>query len=474
MGLSLRARSHSHLLPNFSAIRRYAKNENNEVGGQSIMSEAIKRVARIFQVRNARLLLSVRISGQSGDGLLQTALTSFVLFSPERQNSATGIAVAFAILLVPYSIVGPFVGVLIDRWSRQQILLWSNVLRCVLMLSICLVVLNHGQNALLAGLVLTSLGANRFIQACLAASVPQVVTREHLVTANALFPTLGTTSAAIAAATGIGAQHYFGSSDRANSILILVGALCTLIASYFATRIKPKMVLGPAGVSGKVRHHFKTSIHDLFIGLRTLRESTNARKSIYAASLQRFAFGITTIYALILSRTAWSSAGKVTNSISDFGACAGSAALGAFVAAMISVFVLSESDHEGHRVMRQAHLRLASITACIACLPIVAIAIQIASLVSVCLAAFTVAFTGQFLKINADTTIQATIDDAQRGRVFSIFDMLLNGALVLGISVFALIPALQKHSVLSSLTIALTFVGCAYLIRELKPAKATT
>jgi len=438
------------------------------------MTEAIKRVARIFQVRNARLLLSVRISGQSGDGLLQTALTSFVLFSPERQNSATGIAVAFAILLVPYSIVGPFVGVFIDRWSRQQILLWSNVLRCVLMLSICLVVLNHGQNALLAGLVLTSLGANRFIQACLASSVPQVVTREYLVTANALFPTLGTTSAAIAAAIGIGAQHYFGSSDRANSLLILVGALCTLIASYFATCIKPKMVLGPAGVSGKVRHHFKTSIHDLFIGLRTLRESTNARKSIYAASLQRFAFGITTIYALILSRTTWSSTGKVTNSISDFGACAGSAALGAFVAAMISVFVLSEPDHEGHRVMRQAHLRLASITACIACLPIVAIAIQIASLVSVCLAAFTVAFTGQFLKINADTTIQATIDDAQRGRVFSIFDMLLNGAFVLGICVFALIPALQKHSVLSSLTIALTFVGCAYLIRELKPAKVTT
>ena len=438
------------------------------------MTEAIKRVARIFQVRNARLLLSVRISGQSGDGLLQTALTSFVLFSPERQNSATGIAVAFAILLVPYSIVGPFVGVFIDRWSRQQILLWSNVLRCVLMLSICLVVLNHGQNALLAGLVLTSLGANRFIQACLAASVPQVVTREYLVTANALFPTLGTTSAAIAAAIGIGAQHYFGSSDRANSLLILVGALCTLIASFLATRIKPKMVLGPEGVSGKVRHHFKTSFHDLFIGLRTLRESANARKSIYAASLQRFAFGITTIYALILSRTTWSSAGKVTNSISDFGACAGSAALGAFVAAMISVFVLSEPDHEGHRVMRQAHLRLASITACIACLPIVAIAIQIASLVSVCLAAFTVAFTGQFLKINADTTIQATIDDAQRGRVFSIFDMLLNGAFVLGICVFALIPALQKHSVLSSLTIALTFVGCAYLIRELKPAKVTT
>lgn len=436
------------------------------------MTEAIKRVVRIFRVRNARLLLSVRISGQSGDGLLQTALTSFVLFSPERQNSATGIALAFAILLVPYSVVGPFVGVFIDRWARQQILLWANLLRTVLMLSICLVVLNHGQNALLAGLVLTSLGANRFIQACLAASVPHVVTREHLVTANALFPTLGTTSAAIAAGLGIGAQRYFGSSDRANSLLILIGCVCTLTASYWATRIKPRMILGPEGIAPTVNHHFKDSISDLYIGLKTLREFASARNSIYAASLQRFAFGITTIYALMLSRTTWSTEGKVTNSISDFGACAGSAALGAFIAAMISVFLLSEPDHEGHRVMRQAHLRLASITACIACLPIVSVAIQVASLVSVCIAAFTIAFAGQFLKINADTTIQATIDDSQRGRVFSIFDMLLNGALVLGISAFALIPALGKYAVISSLIIAATFVGCALLIREIKQVKA--
>lgn len=436
------------------------------------MTEAIKRVVRIFRVRNARLLLSVRISGQSGDGLLQTALTSFVLFSPERQNSATGIALAFAILLVPYSVVGPFVGVFIDRWARQQILLWANLLRTVLMLSICLVVLNHGQNALLAGLVLTSLGANRFIQACLAASVPHVVTREHLVTANALFPTLGTTSAAIAAGLGIGAQRYFGSSDRANSLLILIGCVCTLTASYWATRIKPRMILGPEGIAPTVKHHFKDSISDLYIGLKTLREFASARNSIYAASLQRFAFGITTIYALMLSRTTWSTEGKVTNSISDFGACAGSAALGAFIAAMISVFLLSEPDHEGHRVMRQAHLRLASITACIACLPIVSVAIQVASLVSVCIAAFTIAFAGQFLKINADTTIQATIDDSQRGRVFSIFDMLLNGALVLGISAFALIPALGKYAVISSLIIAATFVGCALLIREIKQVKA--
>ncbi|NBU32108.1 MAG: MFS transporter [Actinobacteria bacterium] len=432
------------------------------------MTEAIKRIVRIFKLRNARLLLLVRISGQSGDGLLQTALTSFILFSPERQNSAIGIAVAFGILLLPYSIVGPFVGIYIDKWSRQQILFWANLLRAGLMLAICLVVVNHGQNFLLAALVLTSLGATRFIQACLAASVPHVVTKAHLVTANAIFPTLGTTSAAIAAAIGIGGQRIFGATDRANATLILAGGACTIVASLSATRIKPRTVLGPHGKLSESTNPLRASVSELYAGIKILRKVTNARRSIFAAALQRFAFGITTIYALILSRTSWSTSGKVTNSISDFGACAGSAALGGFVAAIISALLLSEPDHEGHRVMRQAHLRLASIITCIACLPIIFIAIQAASLVSVCIAAFVIALTGQFLKINADTTIQATLDDVWRGRVFSIFDMLLNGSLVLGITVFALTPRLQDEKLLTSLVIASTFIVCAIFVRELK------
>ena len=433
-------------------------------------TESIKRIVRIFKLRNARLLLLVRVTGQSGDGLLQTALTSFVLFSPERQNSAVGIAVAFGILLLPYSIVGPFVGIFIDRWSRQQILFWANILRATLMLAICGVVLNHGQNALLAILVLTSLGATRFIQACLAASVPHVVTRAHLVTANALFPTLGTTSAAIAAGLGIGAQRYLGASDKANALIIIAGSFCTIVASVAATFIRPRTVLGPHGTVSKLNSQLQAVAKELGSGIQVLQKLPLVRQGIFAASLQRFAFGITTIYALILSRTKWSTGGQITNSISDFGACAGSAALGGFVAAIISALLLSESDSNGQRILRQQQLRRAAIITCLVSTPLIYFLLIAASLISVCLAAFVIAFAGQLLKIHADTTIQALVDDLWRGRVFAIFDMLLNGSLVLGITLYAALPIMQNGFMVTALVTSLTFVVCASLIKERKSA----
>ena len=70
-----------------------------------------------------RKLLAIRLTGQAGDGMLQSALATFVLFSPERQASASAIAAAFAILALPYSLIGPFTGVFLDRWHRQRVLL---------------------------------------------------------------------------------------------------------------------------------------------------------------------------------------------------------------------------------------------------------------------------------------------------------------------------------------------------------------
>ncbi len=65
----------------------------------------------------------MRWTGQLTDGIFQSALASFVLFSPERQASAVNAAVAFAVVLLPYSIVGPFVGTILDRFSRQRAIL---------------------------------------------------------------------------------------------------------------------------------------------------------------------------------------------------------------------------------------------------------------------------------------------------------------------------------------------------------------
>src|SRR6476619_6437621 len=83
----------------------------------------------VVRHRDFRRLFATRLTSQASDGMFQSALASLFFFSPEKQTSAGSVAAAFAVLLLPYSLVGPFAGVLLDRWRRRQVLVWANVLR---------------------------------------------------------------------------------------------------------------------------------------------------------------------------------------------------------------------------------------------------------------------------------------------------------------------------------------------------------
>src|SRR3954451_16107985 len=96
-----------------------------------------RRVAGVPQVQTSvrhllargdfRRLLSTRLLSQFGDGVFQAALAGTVLFNPQRAADPVDVAAGFAVLLLPYSLVGPFAGVWLDRWSRRQVLLRANV-----------------------------------------------------------------------------------------------------------------------------------------------------------------------------------------------------------------------------------------------------------------------------------------------------------------------------------------------------------
>jgi MFS family permease len=401
----------------------------------------------LLRYANARALLGVRIFGQTGDGLLQTALATFVLFSPQRETDPRKIALAFGILLLPYSVIGPFIGVFIDRWSRRTILIRANWLRIVTMIAIALVITGNAANTLLAVLVLISLGLNRFVQAALSASLPHVVDGDDLVPANALFPTLGTTAASLAAATGIATQNILSNSDAVNAGLVIVGSIFAGIASLIAFRMTPKNILGPHLVESAMREEFRNVFAGLASGFRYMVQSGRALSSMVAVCFQRWAFGALTVHALLLSRNSWSTNNTADEAVLFFGLCAGAAALGAFTAAILSTFLLSDraekSSSAGVPPHRQVHL-IAAMTIATAVSAIVTfIGYQSGTLVAVCATAASLGFAGQLLKINADTTIQRTIDDAHRGRVFSIFDMMLNVAIVLGITTYALIAGIR-------------------------------
>ena len=410
------------------------------------MSRPSIKSLSVLRHANARELLGVRIFGQAGDGLLQTALATFILFSPQRESDPRKIALAFGILLLPYSVIGPFVGVFIDRWSRRTILIRANWLRIVTMIAIAIVITGNNANTLLAVLVLISLGLNRFVQAALSASLPHVVDGDDLVPANALFPTLGTTAASLAAAMGIATQNVLSNSDSVNAGLVILGSVFAGIASLIALRITPKDILGPHLVESAMRDEFRNALSGLAAGFRYMVQSGRALSSMVAVGFQRWAFGALTVHALLLSRNSWSTNNTADEAVLYFGLCAGAAAMGAFTAAILSAFLLSDRKDpsaKGAAPHRQVYLVTTMTIAIAVSIIVTFIGYQSGTLVAVCVTAASLSFAGQLLKINADTTIQRTIDDAHRGRVFSIFDMMINVALVLGITTYALIAGIR-------------------------------
>ena len=53
------------------------------------------------------------------------------------------------------------------------------------------------------------------------------------------------------------------------------------------------------------------------------------------------------------------------------------------------------------------------------------------------IASFFIGFAGQCVKISSDSVVQTTVDDEFRGRVFAIYDMALNFAIVGGTALTA-------------------------------------
>ncbi|MCX6418266.1 MAG: MFS transporter, partial [Actinobacteria bacterium] len=205
----------------------------------------ISDVAAVVRGSGFRQLLSVRMAGQFADGVFQTALASYVLFSPERQTDAQSIASAFAILLLPYCVLGPFVGVFIDRWQRRQILLIANFARAVLVASIALIALSSAPEIALLSVGVFAISINRLVLSALGASIPRVVPLDNVVTANAIAPTLGTLSTVLGAGLGVYLRSLFGgATDTNDAILIAVAAGIYVIAGSLALRLG-RRALGP-------------------------------------------------------------------------------------------------------------------------------------------------------------------------------------------------------------------------------------
>jgi MFS family permease len=373
-------------------------------------------------------LLELRAVSQFGDGLFQAGLAGGLLFSTDRAAVPWEIAASFAVLYLPYSVLGPFAGALLDRWDRRLVLVGANLGRLVLVLGIAaLLAAGAGDPHILFGALIVN-GFTRFVSSGLSAALPDVVSRAQVVAMNSVATATGGAAAFLGAAFMLVPRWLFGADDTGAAAIILIVALPVSLALLLSVRFPPH-VLGPhesvRAIHGSVAYAVATGwLH----GARTVLAVPTVAGTLAGLATHRMVLGINTMLVLVMvrhSETPDVVAGLGTSAV--FLAATGT---GAFLATVVTPAAVGRWGR-----YRTANGALAFG----ALIQLAGSGLQLPMMV---LCGFLLGAAGQIVKLCADTAMQIDVDDALRGHVFTVQDSLFWVAFIGAMAVSAaIIPA---------------------------------
>jgi MFS family permease len=444
-------------------LDRMVANIRSKVNPKLITTLTLMGIWPVSKGSRLNRILAIRWSGQLTDGLFQSALASFVLFSPERAPNAISAALAFAVVLLPYSLIGPYVGIFLDRFSRQRLIRNCNYLRAANLLIIAWLVNNSATGVVLTLFVLFAFGVNRLILSGLSAGLPLLVKRQELIAANALAVTGGTIWVVIGGGIGIGIKNLLSQSadaDFADAVVILIASLGFLTAALACFRLN-KYEIGPAEheVAAESRGY-----KEVLEGLQILRSHSDALRGILSIGIQRGGITALTLMALLLERNTFNDPADPDAGLAGFGMALAIAGIGIGLGAIISPYgVIKFGRHKWMRLL---------MFLCIPPLLIYAAGINEISMIA---SAFLVGLCGQGIKVTNDALVQSKITDEYRGRVFAFYDVAVNAGIVTGAIGAALILPDNGVTWVLPVVVALSYLFAAtVLMRKANFAPSTT
>lgn len=420
----------------------------------------------VLRGRDFRRLFGTRLVSQFSDGIFQFGVAGFAFFSPESQTTALQVAAGLAVLLLPYSILGPFVGVFIDRWSRRQILVVAPIVRGALLLVAAGLVAADVPDAVFYGAALGVLGVNRFFLAALGASLPHVVPAERLMAANAVTPTSGTVVTFIGVGVAVLLRKVFGSDDFGVALLLITSGVVFGLSSLVA-RTMDRRLLGPTydPKRPQARQALRNVVVGLVDGAKHLVSHRVAAATMGAMGAHRFFYGMATALGIILYRYYFYN-GDADAALEGVTLVVATSGVGYFLAVIITPYATERFTIERWVPMA---LSAAGVLTAALVLPFQEWGLPVAG--------FVLGVAGQSVKICADTTVQRDVEDIYLGRAFSIYDMLFNGMYVLAAALSAAILPANGKSYLAVVIVSLGYpaaaLGYRLITRQGRPTSTT-
>lgn len=162
-----------------------------------------------------------------GDWFNTIALYSLIL---TLSGSEFALGAVFITKMLPWALASPVAGILADRFNRRRLMIISDLLRAVVVLGF-LVVDEPSEVILIYLLTTAQVVLGSVFQPAKSASVPNIVKREHLVTANTIMAATWSVLLAIGAAAGGFAVEYLGLKA-----VFIMDSLSYVVSAWFIYR----------------------------------------------------------------------------------------------------------------------------------------------------------------------------------------------------------------------------------------------
>jgi MFS family permease len=380
----------------------------------------LSRVRSALRSPDFRKLLWIRLCGQGGDGIFQAALVASVVFNPDQQNTAKGLLAASAVTILPFTLLGPFVGVFIDRWPRRAILTIAPLLKVAFVPLVLFDPLAWPVKIFFYTGVLAVLSINRFQLAAASAVVPRLVPAEDLLIANSIATVGGTLALLVGVFVGGRIDNAVGTIS-----VILIAVVAWLVASLIAGRIGSD--LAPMTLQEApelLRRALKRVVVETWDGASTMFRTPHAIGPITSITVDQIGQGVASFSYVI-----------------------GAGGVGVLIGIATAGFLEERLTKE----------RIVALGFLIGGLVLLGAAGAIEGPVILFVAAI-LGLTFAWKKVSVDTMVQESLPDGYRGRVFSVYDFFYNIArLVAALIAVALFPVLSSGATL--VVIGLVFVA---------------
>lgn len=407
---------------------------------------------QLWRLPRFRRILGVRMATQAADGTLQTGLASYVLLSPEQQPDAWSIAMVLAITMLPFSVIGPFISLTLDRWPRQRILVITDGLRCLIALAVGALVWDGARHnpahLTLLFLLLIAMSLNRYLLTALTAGLEHTIDRREYLTASSIMPIIGPLGlmfgVVVAALIRLVGGRWMP-VHHADTLIFCLSALLFAVSVLLGTRFG-RDELGPTVPD--TSHRASQVLHGIIAGIKHLRSLPQVGSGVILIALQRLLFGVYTVAMILAYRNYFHAKADVNGAMGD---------MAIWGVVMGAGFVVSAAFMP--RVVRAIGMRRALIAMMAATAVIQVFPGAFLNRWALLVASFLVGLFAQCTKAGTDTVSQAHVDDAYKGRIFIVYDMTYNALFVAGAAVAALVLPIQgiSHAHLVGL-------GAAYLV----------